>query len=483
MNRMAPRSSDQRLLKPPAPFCTNVELTSLCNQKCIMCPLTANNTLSSRRRGHMEPATWARVLPALRTIGQVQWIGYGETLLHPNALRYMGEADAHGVWSSLTTNGTMLTERACAALGRLQHLVHISVSVDSLEPSVFRRIRKTPLAPVLKGLETLVQHVDRRKITVGSVIMKENVEALDSMPEYLAGLGLEKYQINVLNEHKGKHFDGELGPEARHALERITAACRANAVQLVVDVPARLALNLGDDAQYRKTYTAVPRDALTRRCLLPWEFPFIDKDGNVFLCSNATGREAELLGSLRTDAFMDVWHNERFQDVRRRFLASERLPESCRTCTVQSLGIHPLHEYRAEILSGPIALRPGLEQDVALKVRNTGRTAWNAGEIAVGTARPRDRVSPLLTARWLSVNRIARNPQAVEPGETTTFLLPLAAKPPAPGHEADREAFQLVMDGKHWIAGSEFAIGYRRSRLDHILELCFGHFRPRPRRV
>lgn len=64
--------SEYTLLKPPAPFSMNIELTSLCNQKCVMCPLTARNTLSSRNIGHMAPATWRRVLVAARRVGQVQ---------------------------------------------------------------------------------------------------------------------------------------------------------------------------------------------------------------------------------------------------------------------------------------------------------------------------------------------------------------------------------------------------------------------------
>jgi len=471
------RRSRNTLLKPPPPFCTNVELTSMCNQKCVMCPLTAGNTLSSQNRGHMTSKIWAKVLPALRMIGQVQWIGYGETLLHPWALEYMGEADRHGVWSSLATNGTRLTEQTCAALGRLQHLVHVTVSVDSLDPNVYRSIRKTPLAPVLDGLQRLVQHVDKRKITVGSVIMADNVESLDGLPRHIASLGLSKYQINVLHEHKGKHFGGELGPDARAALARLKFACAASAVQLVVDVPGRLDLNVNDAAAYRATYTDAPRDGLTRRCLLPWEFPFIDKDGNVFLCSNATGRDSEVLGSLHDAAFMDIWHNERFQDVRRRFLAAEELPEACRNCTIQPLGLHQLHEYRAEILSQPAALSPGVEQDVVLTVRNAGRAMWRAGEVAVGTVRPQDRASPLHTQGWLWVNRVAANPQPVRPGETTTFSMRLAGRTlnedgSAPGQKVCGEAFQLVIDGKHWMAGSEFTIEHRSPRnvgLDWLL--------------
>lgn len=458
-----------RLLTPPAPFCVNVELTSLCNQKCVMCPLTARNTLSSQRPGHMTPATWARVLPALRVIGQVQWIGYGETLLHPEALRYMAEADALGIWSSLTTNGTRLTEDACAALGRLRHLVHVSVSVDSLDPAIYRSIRKTPLAPVLRGLETLVQHVDRRKVTVGSVIMRDNVDALDGLPAYVAGLGLSKYQINVLHENKGRHVGGALDAGAEGAVARLYAACRASGISLVVDVPARLSANLGAAAGYHDAYAGTPDGATTRRCLLPWEFPFIDRDGRVFLCSNATGREDEVLGSLHEDAFMGIWHNARFQDIRRRFLGAGPLPPSCQTCTIQPLGAHPLTEYRAEILSGPVVLQPGPEQVVHLQVRNTGQAAWRAGEVAVGTVRPRDRISPLHTRHWLWVNRAAANPDPVEPGGIATFCLALSARSlddlDRPGSPADEEAFQLVLDGKHWLAGTEFLVTHRRPRL------------------
>ena len=83
--------SSHTLLSPPLPFCTNIELTSICNQKCIMCPLTARNTRSSEHPGHMQPAIWRRALQAAKLIGQVQWIGYGETLLHPRALDYFRE--------------------------------------------------------------------------------------------------------------------------------------------------------------------------------------------------------------------------------------------------------------------------------------------------------------------------------------------------------------------------------------------------------
>ncbi len=441
------------LLRPPAPFCANVELTSLCNQKCVMCPLTAGNTLSSRQRGHMALPTWERVLTALRVIGQVQWIGYGETLLHPQALEFMRAADGHGVRSSLSTNGTRLNEATCAALAALDHLVHVNVSIDSPDPDIYRAIRKTPIDAVLEGLATLARHVDRRRITVTSVVMAENVESLADLPEMLARFGIAKYQLNVLHEQKGRHFGGELDAASSPAMERIRIEARRRAVELVVDVPARLDMNLADAGGYDSAYRDGPQANQTRRCLLPWEFPFIDKDGRVFLCSNATGREDEVVGSILVQDFMEIWHGERMQDIRRRFLSSAPLPPSCRQCSIQAIGTHPLHEYRAEIVTRRVSVTHAVHGTVQLQARNAGPLAWQKGEISVGTIRPRDRASAFHTGDWLSVNRIARNEARVAPGEVGMFVLPLSAGP-----RERQELFQLVKDGAHWVAASEFTI-------------------------
>lgn len=413
-----------------------------------MCPLTAGNTLSGHDPGYMRPAVWQRVLAALRVIGQVQWIGYGETLLHPQALDYMAEADAHGIWGSLSTNGTRLDEETCRRLGSLTHLVHVNVSIDSPHAAIYSAIRKTPLRPVLEGLSRLVRHVDTRRITVGSVAMQDNIESLADMPEMLKQFGISKYQINVLHEAKGRHFAGKLAPHDQAPFRRIHAAGAAHAVAIVVDVPDRLTTNLADDARYRASYGNRPAEGQTRRCLLPWEFPFFDKDGRVFLCSNATAKEEDCLGSLAEHDFMDIWHGTGFQDIRRRFLQASALPEPCQVCTVQALGTHQLHELRADIVSQREAAG-----GLVIVLRNTGTMPWAAGEIRVGTVRPRDRTSAFHTDRWLSANRVASNASPIGVGEIGTIFMPL------PAERADTtEQFQLVIDGRHWIAGSAFSL-------------------------
>jgi radical SAM protein with 4Fe4S-binding SPASM domain len=445
--------SEYTLLKPPAPFSMNIELTSLCNQKCVMCPLTARNTLSSRNIGHMAPATWQRVLVAARLVGQVQWIGYGETLLHPNATEWMGEADDCGIRSSLSTNGTMLSEKVCAALGQMKNLVHLGVSIDSLDPEVFRTIRKTPLDKVLAGARTIVRYVDVRRITIGVVVMKDNIDTLWRFPPFLASLGIKKLQLNVLHEYKGKHFNGAFADSHdsfQQAMKSLRQAAADHGLEVVVDVPDRLKVNLHDPGLYNQKYHRQPAPTQTRRCLLPWEFPFVDKDGRLFLCSNATGPEAEMMGSLLEDDFMTIWHNDRFQSVRRKFLASEALPKSCANCTIQALGTHPLNEYRAEIKSAKENLADAPKREIKIEIKNTGLLAWDARAVSIGTVRPRDRASSLHHQDWLSVNRAGANSASVAPGETIMLKLRVADS-----RAPFSESIQLVMDGKHWVANTE----------------------------
>jgi radical SAM protein with 4Fe4S-binding SPASM domain len=328
-------------------------------------------------------------------------------------------------------------------------MVHLNVSIDSLDPVVYERIRKTPITKALAGLGNLARVFDRRRITVGAVIMSENIDTIAQLPPYLASLGIGKLQINALHEHKGRHFAGDLaGGHASH-VEAVAAIRKAGIecnVQVVVDVAARLDASTGDPARYDVAYRSATSGLQTRRCLLPWEFPFIDKDGNVFLCCNATGKESETMGSLLVDDFEAIWHGERYRDARARFLEKRPLPESCARCTLQELGEHPLNEYRAEIL-------PGSDSQAGLRVRNIGSSPWLPDSVRVGTARPRDRTSTLHAPTWRAITRVSSNAEPVPPGATTTFALPLADR-----DSGVPEIFQLVVERKHWIPNTEFTL-------------------------
>lgn len=128
------------LLLPEAPFALQVEVTSKCNLRCKMCPLTSGTTSSGASSGHIGAATWAQVLAAARRSRQVFISGFGEPLTNPACLQLLSDLDALAVRTTLVTNGAALSADIATRLAALENLVHVNVSIDSPDGGQYREI-------------------------------------------------------------------------------------------------------------------------------------------------------------------------------------------------------------------------------------------------------------------------------------------------------------------------------------------------------
>lgn len=445
----------------PASFASSlqVELSSHCNLKCRMCPLTTGETLSSARPGAMDEAVWTRVLAAVREAGEVIVSGFGEALTAVETLPRLRELDSAGVLIGLTTNGTALNEANCRELAALANLVHANVSIDSPDPATYRDIRGGELDRALRGAATLVAALDEpRKVTVSSILMKGSLGSLVAFPAVLASLGVRKWILQGAIDYTPRSRVEGMTESAGAARDigRIREAAAAAGIELDFTLPSRLGLELRDADGARRAYhdAAAPRAKLTRQCGLPWEAPYVDKDGRVFPCCFAATDAGSVLGGLRDAPFQAIWEGASYATFRRGLLAGgEAMPAICRRCNVVPLGEHPLNRVSAEFEPGQSAL-DGLEEAV-VAMRNTGAQAWTgATALRIGTAHPRDRTSPLWHEAWIDRNRAAGlREETVAPGAVGTFRFPLAAR------ETTRpEAFQLVAEGLAWIPGTRFSI-------------------------
>jgi cyclic pyranopterin phosphate synthase len=97
---------------------------------------------------------------------------------------------------TLTTNGTLL-ERDAKDLARFG-VKRLNVSVDSLDPAVFKRItRGGDLAQVLRGIETAQAH--GMKIKINAVALaNDNAAAIPDMIEWAHGLGMDMTLIEAM---------------------------------------------------------------------------------------------------------------------------------------------------------------------------------------------------------------------------------------------------------------------------------------------
>ena len=99
-------------------------------------------------------------------------------------------------------------------------------------------------------------------------------------------------------------------------------------------------------------------------------------------------------------------------------------------------------------------LSRGESANLWVRVRNAGSQTWTQGQVNLGTARERDRITPFTRegngpSGWISPNRIKFQEASVAPGQTATFSFWI--RNDGVGAGTYREYYQLVADGVAWM--------------------------------
>ena len=111
------------------------------------------------------------------------------------------------------------------------------------------------------------------------------------------------------------------------------------------------------------------------------------------------------------------------------------------------------HSYVTQTNSFPTLAR-GQSVNLALTVRNTGRSTWRKGIVNLGTARAQDRISRFTRegdgpSGWLAPSRVYMQQSTVAPGQNATFSFWIRNDNVSAG--TYREYFRLVADGITWM--------------------------------
>jgi radical SAM protein with 4Fe4S-binding SPASM domain len=446
------------ITKPDLPYALQIEITSNCNLRCKMCPLSTTGTLSSITPGHIHEVVWDELLPMARSVGNVMIAGFGEPLVHKGCLPLLRQLDAEGIAISIVTNGMAITPKTAAELSAIRGLYHINVSIDSPDPAAYQAIRGADVSKALAGLRNLMEAIDNReRVSVSSVVTAENIATLPGFPPILAELGVRYYVLQELINYVDESSD--LDPiqlsEFPRYIEAIRARCAETGVIFQSTIPERLHLALHDnerlhDSFYDDSFLSADQ---ARQCNLPWEIPYIDKDGLVYPCCYAATQGTAILGDLKREPMAEVWAGAEYQRFRAGILDGRTTPEICRTCTAVPVGPHNLRLYAAELLLDQSSLAgPGPRR--VLGARNTGTRPWRREDmVRVGTSSPRDHASPLYHESWMAANRVATHrEERVPPGGTATFVFEVREGAGAAG------SFQLVAEGTCWLPNTRFTV-------------------------
>ena len=148
-----------------------ISITDRCNERCLYC--LPENYSDWLPRG--EILTFDELLAIVRTTTAMGFKKFrvtgGEPLIRPGAVEFIRDLIATpGVESVLlTTNGTRLPELAKPLFDA--GLRRINISLDALDPAIYRTITNGDLAPVLRGIK-LVKELGFESVKLNTVLMR-----------------------------------------------------------------------------------------------------------------------------------------------------------------------------------------------------------------------------------------------------------------------------------------------------------------------
>lgn len=338
-----------------------VEVTSRCNLRCVMCPVTV---LADRWPALDLP--WELFQRIAAAFGKVKWVylqGWGEPLLHPRLFDMIALAKSAGCRVGFTNNGTRLTQKAGERLLDLG-LDLLAVSIAGATPGTHEAIRVgSDFRRLIENLRRFLALRARRKSDTPKVellflMTGTNVEELPQAVELASTLGVD--------ELVATNLDYVITPQL-DAVKAFGCASTAPVRREAVEKARTLARQAG--LAFRP-YPLEPEELAVCE-LNPLKILFISADGWVSPCvyTGVTGQseitrffEGERhrvspvrFGNVKERDLMEIWVSPAYRAFRRQF--GERLhgatrlalsamagggamaddeapaPEPCRTCS------------------------------------------------------------------------------------------------------------------------------------------------------
>ena len=335
-----------------------IEVTSRCNLKCVMCPVTVLADYWPARDMAFE--TFERIAVAFARTKWVYLQGWGEPLLHKRLFDMIGRAKTSGCRVGFTTNGTRLTRAAGARLLDLG-LDLLAVSIAGASAATHEAIRVgSDFARLVQNLRQFLRLREasgnaRPKVEIFFLMTRTNLAELPRAVELAAELGADELVATNLDYVMTPGLDalrayGE-GPPAGAlgaALEEARAAARRTGIAF-------------------RPYPLAFREMAV--CdLNPLKILFVSADGGVSPCvyTSLTGQTAiprvfgghavevpvVRFGNVNQRPLAEIWESESYREFRALFAGRVRgasrvvlgalaggakeeevpAPPACRTC-------------------------------------------------------------------------------------------------------------------------------------------------------
>ena len=303
------------------PLVIYLEPTSICNLSCPMCPVAIGLSEYSYPEKLLSWELIEKMEEALENGLRCFLSGGGEPFLHPDFLEIIKFIKKRELEIIFNTNATLITQKIAEELVALQ-VDCISISVDAVDPGVYRKIRKgAELDQIFDSINLLNQAKRKNNSTkpylnMQFTLMKENFNQLPQTIGLAKKLGINHLVIEPLSSVFC--FD-------RQYNEFFKQQYLAIEEKLIDELK-----NLKSQAEQLKIVFSshyLESKRKPEKCVQPWINFGIRTNGQVFLCCGTV----EKMGELKEHSFRELWNGSVYQAFRKA-IAKAEYPEQCARC-------------------------------------------------------------------------------------------------------------------------------------------------------
>lgn len=316
------------------PVHLQVEPSGRCNLSCRMC---AGGLRRDGKQKLMHIELLDTLLDQLPDAQDVRLQGLGEPLMHPEFVQFVERASSRGLTTSTSTNLVLLDKKVAEGV-IAAGLDDLTVSIDGASEATYGWFRRD--ASLLKVIDNMAMLIDRRKeagsetprLTVTSVIMKENIGELPGIVRLAGAIGATSFSA----QHLSHRMD-------ESALPRIYRPVRdfVRSQTLSEDELPGITESFSNARKEADRYgidISLPQPlpqagAGKPACDWPWKAAYISHIGLMLPCGNVGTPDRCNMGDVNENGFEAVWNGPRFMEFREKLLQGET-PEVCASCSV-----------------------------------------------------------------------------------------------------------------------------------------------------
>jgi MoaA/NifB/PqqE/SkfB family radical SAM enzyme len=314
------------------PVYAQIGISDACNHRCVMCeyhppssPQPPLEQFGGLRPGMISLETFEGVVRDLAALGtrQLDIVGRGEPLLHPQAVQMVALAKRLGFTVTLTTNGSTLNAQLSRELLEAG-LDRLRISLNAARRETYPRIHQnqTPddFDAVCRNVRQLCAVRPAKHpalhVSLSFVVLASNFHELTEMVGLAHSLGADSahFQHNVHTRH------ADDSPLTRQEYDVLTAEI----VPAALDAARRFGLetDLRALAESPPAYLLGATDApSTVPCYVGHFFTAVLGNGQVMGCCQTQ----EALGNIADGGFQTVWNSDSYRRFRRQ---TRELPDS-----------------------------------------------------------------------------------------------------------------------------------------------------------